>query len=129
MLQPTSPLRTAEIVKNSIKELINKGLDSVWTISKTDLKFHPLKQLKLDSNNNLSYFNKIGSKIIARQELTTLYHRNGAAYSMTRKCLMEQNTLMGRNAGSILLDVPMISIDTLEDLKLAEKIISKNKYA
>ena len=47
MLQPTSPLRTAKIVKNSIKELINKRLDSVWTISKTDLKFHPLKQLKL----------------------------------------------------------------------------------
>ena len=129
MLQPTSPLRTAEIVKNSIKELINKGLDSVWTVSKTDLKFHPLKQLKLDSNNNLSYFNKIGSKIIARQELTTLYHRNGAAYSMTRRCLIEQNTLMGKNAGSILLDVPMISIDTLEDLKIVEKIISTNKYA
>ena len=34
----------------------------------------------------------------------------------------------GKNAGSILLDVPMISIDTMEDLKLAEKIISKNKY-
>ena len=129
MLQPTSPLRTAEIVKNSIKELINKGLDSVWTVSKTDLKFHPLKQLKLDSNNNLSYFNKMGSKIIARQELTTLYHRNGAAYSMTRRCLIEQNTLMGKNAGSILLDVPMISIDTLEDLKIVEKIISTNKYA
>ena len=128
MLQPTSPLRTAKIVKNSIKELINKRLDSVWTISKTDLKFHPLKQLKLDSNNNLDYFNKLGSNIVARQELTTLYHRNGAAYSMTRSCLMEQNTLMGKNAGSILLDVPMISIDTLEDLKLAEKIISKNKY-
>ena len=38
---------------------------------------------------------------------------------------MEQNALMGKNAGSILLDVPMISIDTMEDLKLAEKIISK----
>ena len=42
---------------------------------------------------------------------------------------MEQNTLMGKNAGSILLDVPMISIDTLEDLKIVEKIISTNKYA
>ena len=128
MLQPTSPLRTAKIVKNCIRELINKRLDSVWTISKTDVKFHPLKQLKLDSKNNLNYFNKMGSNIIARQELTTLYHRNGAAYSMTRKCLMEQNTLMGKNAGSILLDVPMISIDTMEDLKLAEKIITKKKY-
>ena len=46
---------------------------------------------------------------------------------MTRSYLMEQNTLMGKNAGSILLDIPMISIDTLEDLKLAENN-SRNKY-
>ena len=45
MLQPTSPLRRAEDVSSVIRMLVEGNYDSVWSVSETDLKAHPLKQL------------------------------------------------------------------------------------
>ena len=57
MIQPTSPLRLPEHIIECINLLINKNYDSVWTISKTDLKFHPLKSIRiLKHTQNVIYF-------------------------------------------------------------------------
>ena len=48
MLQPTSPLRTAANVRDTIVKLVDGGHDAVWTVSPTDLKYHPLKQLSVE---------------------------------------------------------------------------------
>jgi len=45
MLQPTSPLRTKKHIIDAIEMLVNGGYDSVWSVSETDSKCHPLKQL------------------------------------------------------------------------------------
>src|SRR5262245_50696224 len=47
MLQPTSPLRRAEHVERALSELVERDLESVWTVSQADSKEHPLKQLVL----------------------------------------------------------------------------------
>src|SRR5262249_53188979 len=78
MLQPTSPLRTAAQVSATIRMLIDGGWDSVWTVSPTDSKAHPLKQLKI-VDGALEYYDPSGSQIIARQQMETVYHRNGVA--------------------------------------------------
>ena len=57
MLQPTSPIRTISQINNCLKILIENNADSVWTVSKTDTKFHPDKQL-LIKNKNLNFFLK-----------------------------------------------------------------------
>src|SRR5262249_54021121 len=49
MLQPTSPLRRPLHVQKAVDTLIDGGWDSVWTVSPTDLKYHPQKQLRVDS--------------------------------------------------------------------------------
>src|SRR5262245_5394006 len=46
MLQPTSPLRAAVDVYAAIRTLVEGNWDSVWTVSQTDSKAHPLKQLR-----------------------------------------------------------------------------------
>ena len=51
MLQPTSPLRTSEHVEECIKKLIDNDFDSVWTVSETDSKGHPFKQLTIEGEN------------------------------------------------------------------------------
>ena len=78
MLQPTSPLRKHSDVTKVIRKLVNNELDSVWTVSKVDSKFHPLKQLVI-KESSLSYYDKLGKNIIARQQLSNLYQRNGVA--------------------------------------------------
>jgi len=123
MLQPTSPLRRPEHVIQAIEMLVSGQWDAVWTLSETDSKSHPLKQLTLDSGK-IDYYDPNGKQIIARQQLTPVYHRNGVAYVMTRSCLLEGRSIMGKRTGALLLDEHLVSIDTMWDLKLAEFIFS-----
>ncbi len=120
MLQPTCPLRQVDHVNRTVHALVRERLDSVWTVSPSDPKFHPLKQLVVDREGRLEYFDKAASGIIARQQLSPLYHRNGAAYAMTRQCLVEQRSIKGMQSGAVIIEEPMISIDTLWDLRICE---------
>lgn len=126
MLQPTSPMRKAEHVTKAIEKLVKEEWDAVWTVSKTDPKNHPLKQLRV-IDDKLEYYDKQGGQIIARQQLDTLYHKNGAAYVMTRECILEQKTIKGVRTGSFIISDEMISIDTLWDFKLVEFLLSEEQ--
>ena len=65
----------------------------------------------------------INERIIARQQLTPTYFRNGAAYAITRSCLLEQRTILGARSGAVIVDEPMVSIDTLADFDAVESIL------
>ena len=122
MIQPTSPLRKSEHIIKCINLLIEKNYDSVWTISETDLKFHPLKQLIINEEDKLEYYLESGSNIIARQQLSKIFHRNGICYVVTRKCLIDYKNIKGINSGYLKIDGNHISIDTEEDLLKVEEI-------
>ena len=122
MLHPTSPLRKVDDLRNSIRLLISKKYDSVWTVSQTDTKFHPDKQL-LITNNKIRYFTKKGAKIFYRQQLSKVYHRNSNAYIVKRNFLKSNKSLMSKKTGAYKIKSKQISIDTLEDIKIAEKYL------
>lgn len=122
MLQPTCPLRRVEHVTAVVRELVNGGWDSVWTVSPVDLKYHPLKQLAIDASGRLDLFDPRGAAIVARQQLTPTYYRNGAAYALTRSCILDQQTTKGARCGVVCLDGPLVSIDTLDDFALVERL-------
>lgn len=126
MLQPTSPLRTAAHVKDTIQMLIDGDWDAVWTVSETDSKGHPLKQLTV-SDGRLDYYDPAGKQIIARQQLVPVYHRNGVAYAIRRNCLLEQKSISGERTGALVIEGNMVSIDTMWDLELAEYSHSKKQ--
>jgi len=123
MLQPTSPLRTVDHVMATTKKLIDEDLDSVWTVSPTESKAHPLKQLTL-TDNKLDYYDPNGADIIARQQLKTVYHRNGIAYAFTRSCLLEGKSIMGKRSGALVIKDKAVSIDTREDMGHVEWILN-----
>ncbi len=123
MLQPTSPLRRPEHVTATVDRLIADDLDAVWTVSPTDPKSHPLKQLVLDSEGRMQLFDERGADIVARQQLAPVYHRNGAAYAITRDCLLEQGSILGERAAAVVIDEPMCSIDTVEDFLTCEQVL------
>ena len=122
MLQPTAPLRRPEHVAATIEKLVNEEYDAVWTVSRADSKYHPLKQLCL-AHGELSYYDNEGASVIARQQLDTLYYRNGVAYALTRECLLDQSVLLGRRTGAIPLDGTFVSIDTEWDIRLTEFVL------
>ncbi len=124
MLQPTSPLRRPEHVAACLQKLVDENLDAVWTVSPIDIKYHPLKQLVLQ-DGLLSLFDERGRSIIARQQLTPTYARNGAAYALTRACLLEQRIVLGARCGAVVIEEPMVSIDTLADFETVERILNE----
>ena len=89
LLQPTAPLRKAIDIRKVIQLIIDKNFDAVWTVSKTDLKYHPRKQLKIN-DGLISFVLKSGEKLPTRQELEPIYHVNGVAYALTRECVLNQ---------------------------------------
>lgn len=121
MLQPTSPLRKKEHVMQTLDMLVAGKYDAVWTVSETDSKNHPLKQLMVH-DGQLKHYDSQGHTIIARQQLQPLYHRNGVAYAITRTCLLEKQNISGDRTGALILPDHYVSIDTLWDLKLCEFI-------
>jgi CMP-N,N'-diacetyllegionaminic acid synthase len=123
MLQPTSPLRRASEVSASIRKLVREGWDSVWTVSLTDSKAHPKKQLTI-TDGALNYYDPVGANLIARQQLQPVYHRNGVAYAFTRNCLIEQH-IKGNRAGALVIGGEHVSIDTEFDIELVEFFLDR----
>lgn len=119
MLQPTSPMRKPEHVTQTVTKLIEEGYDAVWTVSETDSKSHPLKQLVIE-DDRLEYYDSEGSNIIARQQLVPVYHRNGAAYAISRSCLLHSKSIKGEKTSAVIIKTPLVNIDTEFDLQLAE---------
>jgi CMP-N-acetylneuraminic acid synthetase len=122
MLQPTSPFRKPEHVTATVEKLIQGGYDAVWTVSETDSKAHPLKQLVI-RDDTLDYYDPAGADIIARQQLTPLYHRNGVAYAITRDCIVNKKSIKGDKTSFVVIDDLLVNIDTEFDFKLAEFIV------
>ena len=126
MLPPTSPLRKPEHITMTVEKLIDGNYDAVWTLSETDSKYHPYKQLTLE-DGQVSYYDNHGAQIVARQQLSSLYYRNGAAYAISRNCLLNSKSIKGHKTSAIIIDDPMVNIDTEFDFMLAEILIEKEK--
>jgi CMP-N-acetylneuraminic acid synthetase len=124
MLQPTSPFRRPEHVRDTVALLFSGGFDAVWTVSQTDSKAHPLKQLCI-RNGLLDYYDPAGAKIVARQQLEPVYHRNGVAYAIRRSCLVERRSIKGERTGAVVIREPLVNIDGEDDIRYAEFILSR----
>lgn len=127
MLQPTSPIRRPKHVQAAIEMLVEGNWDAVWTLSETDSKGHPLKQLTV-TGGEADYCDPAGESIVARQQLKPVYHRNGIAYAITRDCLLNQGGVKGRRTGGLILDGHFVSIDTEWDIALAEFIMRREGW-
>ena len=124
MLQPTSPFRKPAHVTAAVSKLIEGGYDAVWTVSETDSKAHPLKQLVIE-NDRLDYYDPAGAAVIARQQLKPLYHRNGVAYVMTRELIADKKAIKGDTTSFVVIDDLLVNIDTELDFKLAEFMLEQ----
>lgn len=124
MLQPTSPLRSANDIKECLDKFKSNNFDSVWTVSPIDLKYHPKKILNA-KNNKLSFYDDDGKNIIARQQLEECFIRNGLCYVVSRNCILTHKNIYGENFGYSITQRDIANIDTLSDLERATELMSK----
>ena len=124
MLQPTSPLRSAEDVLACASKLVSGNWATVWTISETNLSYHPSKQVRLLPAGNIEFYHEPGSRIIARQQLQPAFHRNGVAYAFSADFVRTADSVFSPGRSSAVVTPGRhISIDTAEDILEVEKAL------
>ena len=126
LIQPSSPLRTSKDLKECFRLIKQKKYDAVWTISKIDKKFNPIKILKTEKNY-LKYYSKTGSNFVSRQKLSDMYIRNGIAYFFSRDAIIKFKKILPLKSTFLEIKRKVINIDYMEDLKNASKYLQKTK--
>ena len=121
LLQPTSPLRTANDIADAYKLLENKQADAVTSVCEVD--HSPLWAMTLPPNLSLEEFKKRDSDI-PRQLLEKYYRLNGAIY--IRKINYSSKGIQLIDANEFAFIMPRensIDIDTELDFVIAEAVI------
>lgn len=128
MLQPTTPLRTAEDIDQALKKLIKTKSDSA--IGVVDVgAIHPMR-MKIIKNDKLLDLTKEPVENMPRQKLKPVYIRNGAIYAVKRDVLINQNSFKGKTCRPFIMPPERsVNIDDWLDLQLAEILLKKKKDA
>jgi CMP-N-acetylneuraminic acid synthetase len=125
IIEPTSPFRISSDIENTCRELIENNADSVVCVSHLDTKCHPEKALTI-KNGKLQHYEKKGKNITARQQLETLYARNGICYAITKNCLLGDKSIITDKTRAFLVNRYIVNIDNPIDIKWAEFLIQSN---
>ena len=128
LLEPTSPLTTAEDVNKVCNMIIkDKKIDSIVSVSLND-KYHPSYNYELKKNNSMkSYLFGKNDTTIRRQDLKELYYLDGSIYvSKVSSFVKYLSFVQKKTKGIILESYKSIEIDSMIDFISAEAII-KNK--
>jgi CMP-N-acetylneuraminic acid synthetase len=124
LLQPTSPLRTSQLITKTINTLKKSKATSVITVSK--ITKHPYAAYWL-KNDFLKPFEKNSAKYSRRQEFPDLFFPTGAVYTFWYDTLKKFNSLHGPKIKPIVVHDEDIDIDNLQDLFFAEMMLKNWK--
>ena len=123
LLQPTSPFRTQETIKNSIKLFSKHKMKSVVGFS--PVNDHPLWCYKLENGIMKPFIDN--KEHLKSQDLPPLYITNGSIYLITPDELRINKSFYKGNIVPYIIDNPResLDIDTLWDWEIAELICNK----
>ncbi len=123
LLQPTSPMRTAEDIKEAYKLFEEKKAISLTSATEVD---HPVQWcFKLDETFSMKDFASSPYKDYRRQELEKHYRENGAIYIVGTKEISDPSFdfYTDQSVAYIMDRSRSIDIDTLQDFIVAETIM------
>lgn len=128
ILQPTSPLRSADHVRQAIDMVSSKHADAVISVCKCE--HSPLWTNTLPDDFSITNFLETKFKNVPSQELPIYYRLNGAIFLVNINKLYEEETfLLSKNSYAIEMDaMASIDIDHEIDFLLAETVINQSSF-
>ncbi len=124
LLEPSSPLRTPDIVRRTVEAAETEGWDAAFTVSPVPLSHHPLKQFRIDGEGAAAFVMREAVPNVNRQSLERTFIRNGLAYAVRVPAFLETHSIHGTRARAIVVEEPAVSIDTEQDLREAERLLA-----
>ena len=122
LLQPTSPLRTVQNVKDCIA-LYSNEYDMVTTVKESCVS------AVLCRENAAGYLEKvIGKSNVRRQDAEKLYEYNGAVYVINAKAIKEKGLGgFSKIKKCLMAEENSVDVDTMLDWNLIEVLLSEKK--
>lgn len=121
LLQPTSPLRRPDHIRDAVNLLRATNADSVVTVVEVPRHLSPDYVMRLD-DGRLKPFLPDGLRITRRQDARPAYSRDGTVYAFRRSTLERFGGIYGEDCRPLLIDAcESLSIDTEDDWKEAER--------
>jgi len=125
LLQPTSPLRTAEDIDRAIELLFEKRANAIVSVCEVD--HHPYWSNVLPEDGCMKNFIRPEAINKSRQELPIFYRLNGAIYLAYWNYLKQEKTFFGDKTFAYIMPKEWsIDIDEEIDFILAELMCYKN---
>lgn len=123
LLQPTSPLRSAQDITDSINRFISEQPADSLISCYDGSACHPEIMYRIDGNR-IRPFLTGGGAPRRRQNFEPVFVRNGAIYITSRTLLVDRERLVGdRPLAFCMPRERSVNIDGLEDLALAEFLL------
>ena len=129
ILQPTSPLRSADDITAAARLLESSGADSVVSVSEVSAHAHPMRMLRVDDSGHAVLFatgEPVRRRINRRQDLPAAWVMNGAIYAcLTRVLFDAEPSLYGDRVAAYAMPAERsVSIDDFEDWAAAERALA-----
>ena len=125
LLQPTSPLRTAEHIDEAMEKLLSSNADALVSVEEEPHLHSPYSVMQINEEGYLEFFLKEGQKFTSRQEKPKFYARNGAAiYAVDTDVYLETGSLYGtRCVAYEMQPEDSVDIDAPIDLYLVQSMM------
>lgn len=127
LLQPTSPLRDADDIKEMYNKLKETAANNIVSITEVE---HPVQWcFKLTDTEMMDEMASSPYSMMRRQELDKHYRENGAIYIVDAKKIMneEYNFYADKCMGHIMTQEKSIDVDTMYDFLMAEACMQYKK--
>lgn len=118
-LQPTSPLRTVEDIDKSIEIFSSdKEADSLVSVVEVPHSYMPEKLMSFDGKYLTG-----NREVKRRQEISTMYARNGAAIYITKTEKLGEYIFGGKILPYFMSKINSFDIDDIKDWEIVERLI------
>lgn len=122
LLQPTSPLRTAEDIRGAMN--LQQSRQAPAVVSVCEAECPPAWVGKIDQSLNMDDFIDPKYRGLRSQDLGTYYRINGAVYIIDAAILRSEKSFMPKGTlGYVMPRSRSIDIDTIFDLELARLMV------
>ena len=126
LLQPTSPLRRPEHIRDAVTLLRETKADSVVTVAEVPRHLSPDYVMRIDAGRLVPFLAE-GAGVIRRQDARAAYSREGTVYACWRTTIEQHGGIYGADCRPLLIDAQdSLSIDSPEDWIEAERRVSGN---
>jgi CMP-N-acetylneuraminic acid synthetase len=124
LLQPTSPLRQPNHIRDAVDLLRETGADSVVSVIEVPRHLSPDYVMKID-DGVLKPFLAEGARITRRQDARPAYSRDGTVYVCWRRTIERCGSIYGEDCRPLVIDAAhSLSIDSPADWDAAERLLA-----